>query len=1826
MASRLLNTILLLGLFGVVASGQQAELQPPGDDKPLPRPEVDGPSSFVTAAALSPDGKTLYVGGWDKVVHVYRLDGQGKFVVDRAATYRVPIGPEEGSLNCLALSGDGNWLAVAGNSLSRASMSFGNVGLWRKRIPPEVLRDRGTIYVFNTRTRAVKLLRGHEGTVSSLAFAGPTGNERPPQLVSAAQEWDDNRNDTVGSLRLWDVDKGVNLATVRDLPKSGVRPGLAVWQPAPQRIRAGVAWDDGTFRVWDVDKGGQGALLTAPDGKNNVTIAYLPDHDQVVTGSFAQQKGWLQGWKMPAGGGAPTWDKNMTVAFPPIPGETGTTFFFPRAGTLFAGKAGGPLDHAAVVLRTTFSPNKGQEPRAEEDRLQVVRIEKAGTLTPVLATPMVVARGGGTQPVVAASAGGRHLVVAGNRTHDVLVYGIDDLLKGGAQPQVLRGVAESIRYAGFVTKGKDRGLVLNTLPKEIIGAAPRAPAAGDMVFDFTNRKLLGSPAGWQTDAPATGGWKVIQKDKTILNSLGEKQASKITLGEGEILTDYAVLPGTPPLLALASHDLGRPQLALCNLQTGQMLLRLIGHTERIRSLAFSGDGKLLASAGEDQVVCVWTLADFARVLNRNGTIPGLRLNEDKQSLAVFEVQEGSPAFGKLKEGDVIEGIVEADKLKPTKTENEFFSAIWTVAPGKPVTVRTQKRGDVAITLAQGVETRNPLFSFFVTRGANADGRDWIGWTPVGPYDASRPEAERNLGWHINTGKAEAPTRFAEAGQYKKEYHRPDLLKYLVAKGKLDVALEEWDRDNKIKKEGKKLPEPQINLRLAEAGPDPLRKDGEVVVRQAPRTLRLAIDNFATDDVGAVTWTVAGLAADSRPFATGFDREWTADVSKLGWKRGSYKVRVEIQTQEDTPRKYTQDLSVRYQPPPPEVAAPTGRQVVDKAAFPFKAEVKPGAAGQDVQVRLIQRHLGKEILSEVQGNKIDRALKLEPGDNLIEVVAVNKDVPAEFQELETARTVLEVTYQPPVPDPQPIITLDSVTPQGSRSASALPIVPGRPIVVDTNKVVVRGKITATKNLTKGDWAKDKDAAKPLAKFEADKAKDHTIAQELTLVPGTQQFRFVAKTGKSEETEAKLNVVFRPPLPQVVLTAPQTGLIVYEGKDPANVEVRYQLVDFKPEHPFETTVLVNDKVDPKIQAVLDAKARTLSAKVPLAYGDNRIQVRLKNKYDVEEAAEDIVLVRYLRPPRIAKLTGPAESDKSLADLTATVESALPLVPVVDAEVSNASTGTRRRITTYAVEKGDKTWTVQLKDVPLEVGSNEVRLLVSNSDARALEPATQTVVYKKVPPPPAVVELVEPRGNVSVTEREMTFSFQVASKSPLRRLELVQQGAVQARQAIDVSKLKPNTDGQYELKLALKLAEAPGKIVPIDPTTLKANPQGFLEAATGMYLGNGTNGLRVEAVNEGGQTDTGVVVSLHRRPVELVIDRIDPRGGKGDAVLAEKRGEGQVAFKPVEQGRVMLQGRVRWDREKDDQLKEVNHVQVFVNGLRQPAVALSEPAGNVRERTFQAPLSLTAPTGKDNTIEVTLPGLKMDSSARQQFTVACKAPEAQRLHLLIVGVDEEDERGLASRVLGGLHADYKDVWETRRFKLPKFAEGRLYTPLVGYVRPGQVLTELRRIKDEIELLSRAGATSDVVMVYFAGKKAQQEKENYCLTSVSQQVPDLRRSALAFSSMESCLADTLGAQVMLLDVSRTGDTVGAGGGGNYLQQSRVGLVCYEWETTPPPSLQMPNALESALGKSATLGDMARELNQIAIDLKRQSLLCTFNITKDHQLNVMPIGVRTKQ
>src|SRR5262245_20114619 len=184
---RSLSSLIILGT-ALIATAQEAPA-PPGRNEPLLRLEAGGPTSFVTTMVFSPDGKTLYAAGFDKVVRAWGLNpNTGRFELDQRRHYRVPINPGmDGAINALAISHDGEWLAVGGLGAMRGTAGFSETGrlAHASALDDQQRLDRGVVYVFATRGPAVKRLFGHRQPVVGLAFA-PSRDGKPPILMSAA--------------------------------------------------------------------------------------------------------------------------------------------------------------------------------------------------------------------------------------------------------------------------------------------------------------------------------------------------------------------------------------------------------------------------------------------------------------------------------------------------------------------------------------------------------------------------------------------------------------------------------------------------------------------------------------------------------------------------------------------------------------------------------------------------------------------------------------------------------------------------------------------------------------------------------------------------------------------------------------------------------------------------------------------------------------------------------------------------------------------------------------------------------------------------------------------------------------------------------------------------------------------------------------------------------------------------------------------------------------------------------------------------------------------------------------------------------------------------------------------------------------------------------------------------------------------------------------------------------------------------------------------------------------------------------------------------------
>ena len=815
------------------------------------------------------------------------------------------------------------------------------------------------------------------------------------------------------------------------------------------------------------------------------------------------------------------------------------------------------------------------------------------------------------------------------------------------------------------------------------------------------------------------------------------------------MTEYALLPPRPPrrepIVAIAYEDIGEPGLGLYNGLSGDQFRQLTGHTDRIRCLTFSEDGRLLASAAEDRTVCVWSLTDLDQILGKRGSLAHVVITEANGGLVVATIDPGARdlASGELRPGDVIQGLVAEGTPRPLASISDFYQALSLVKPDQSVTIRRvrerQGPADVTLRVGQGIDERKPLLSLFVARGDAPERRAWIGWSPLGPYESSGPDAERLLGWHFNTGRREAPTRFALADQYRK-LRRPGALKDLIDHG-----------GPAPRPAPEPLPRPDMSLIIDPDGE--IDDQGQVLVRQRPAMLNLALldRRLVPDQVERIAWKVDDSPwRELKPTA---DRVWSADLSRETWTRGVHQVVATLRTREEVPQEFSELRQFRFQPPPPSLEAEERRQalVVERPDFMFRARVRPSLG--PARVRLI--HLssdGPRSLGPWESDKpllIEQPLTLKPGVNEIELVAENRDALPGFSKYETDRLPpLVVNYnRGPVRPPDIVLNRVIELRDGSKAGPPLEIGQGGPIVVTVSKVRIEGQIKGAEKLSLAEWSDGKGASRSLARFVPDRDASFTVDEELDLAPGPQKLIFRSRAADSKLTEAHVTLNYRPPVPELGdVTLEPSDAVIYpdEGPTPRRIHLKARLIAPADRHPFTATVLVNGKEQPEPPDI-NEPAALLTAEVALQPGYNAIRVRLSNRWNVAWVTEPFG-VTYRRPPRIVAVEKPVLGDQPFFDLSATVESPddLPLTRIQFRLQGGRPEVPEKVINSGEMRREGASWIITARGVPLEPGENVIRIWAWNQDGPCREPKRLAgLVYQPPAPPPPkpLVEILNP-----------------------------------------------------------------------------------------------------------------------------------------------------------------------------------------------------------------------------------------------------------------------------------------------------------------------------------------------------------------------------------------------------------------------------------------------------------------------------------------------------
>lgn len=1749
-------TCVLLAFAGaaLAQAAPEAGAGPEGEPHPLLRVEGGGPTAQTTALAFGPDGRTLYAAGYDKVVRVWEWDENAGAFALQGRAYRIPIGPGTvGTINRLAVSPDGAWLAVTGLGVARGEAGFREEGIvlpvadtWTD----EQFRDQGLIHLFRLqdgnagKPPAVRILRGHRGVVVAMTFA-PAVQGGGPVLVSAAREPRGNAGFR-GRVLAWDVDRAAPLGEMVVPEVNSVEPpGLAVRRTgtAAKDLRVALAWHDGMLRTWDVAEPRDHQPEPVPDGDapSNGSAVFLPG-PRLLTGGFTSgEGGYLQLWKDAAGRPPERADRQPFAA-------RGFGHIVPRA--LCPVPSGEGVSHVAGVF-LLGEKNTGRE-------FYRLYLLSPDTLHPESRTPLWDYAGG--DPTLACSPDGRFVAVAGPGTRSVHVYQTADLLQGRDRPQELVGVGTVFQRLAFARKGAapELGLFLGT-----------ANAEDAFLFDFANRRLTGDPAvrrawsaagpeGWSVSDPARPG---ATGDHELKWSHGDDRGSVVIhLEQQEELTAFAVAPPLPgvttdPTLAVATWkgQAGEPLLALYEARTGEPVRQLKGHAGPITALAVSPDGKFLASAATDETVCLWSLTDLDRVIGKHGRLTGASLTQRGDDLVVERAEKGSPAADSLEAGDRITGLsLRPGDPKPRTglSPLQFYLALWDVAPGKApagtVTLRVLRGGrelNIPLQVEQGVDDRKPVLSVFVAPGDEEEPR-WIAWTPFGPFDSSGPDAERYVGWHLNPSRIGEPARFADIGQYRKEFFRPQLLPLLLASGDLSDVLK------KLKVE---VPRPVLHV-VSVAGQTRPDRENQFLVREPQVPLHFTIEgpSLDRDEVGSVVVTVDGKPGPhvDPGTARGQELATTVDVGE----RGIHTVHVEARTAGDSPRVGTTDVQVRYQPPPPEVNLPDLPQdatEVKDADYTFRAKVAP-APSQKAQVSLF---LNDKPVPVEAGLAVEKALKLEHGPNTIRLTAVNEGALKGYEEWETKTVPRTIDYKEP--EAAKAIFAQIVPLSGADKGSRLKV-SADTVALDSGRVRLLGTVTAPEGekLTLVQLLrKTAKGEKPVAEFNAfaEEGRALPLDRVVALEEGPQDFTLLAKTAHKESRSPALHVEYRPPLPDLAVIAPREDSEITQDRDrsPVSVPVRVSWPLSDEFHPFTVAVRVLHDDKPVRQdgntpdeivipfrtkdeaaefseaAAARAAAKPLTT-VRLAPGRNRVEVQARNPWRDGQVTARTVTVR--RPPFLVemKAESPVTSPFTTVSAVAESPSELPLTAVrvngqllqLDAVVTDKKPDPKKGVTAYTLRVGR----VALG----KLGPNPVRLEVRNEDGPAEE--TRTVEVKERPRPAAIRPM-----NVPSTLDRLPYDlwFQVTSDSALLSIDV----KLGDRSLLHQDRPQRDQNGKYMTAVPLKR---------LDP---------------------GVNNLVIEAVNAGGRQPESIDISYVPRPLRLVVDPPQP---------------------PRKGAITEVHGRLQWA--DPDQGKEVEKkapgIAVYVNDFLQPPADVRMLPGNELEFTARAVLN-----GAKNRVHVECPGLKLESGSVTDRFVKCDEPEKPgTLRLLIVNNSERIPRddlvrhALAALQLTPQGNQLKSAVFGQVVSYPRSPDG--VGAVTGCVTQKMVLDRLQEIENDIR---DSKSPSDVVLIYWLGKDVvEDQNEWYLPTRDGELHPDtLEKTAVRLDRLLATDERVLGGRVLLLDVASGGqDQVSRP---NW-RSSRTAVLRYAWSEKAVPLPALLVALErAAKGRQAvSLQDLA--------------------------------------
>ena len=632
----------------------------------------------VAALTASPDGKWL---AWTS-----DADGETLVVCD-AASGKVVFQPkekEESEKYAAAFSPDGRFLA--------ASDGEGKIHLWKT----------GTWQPSQT-------LEGHEQGVISLSFARDGG------LVSC---------DGKGVIHVWDVVQGQSAARI-ELKEEQAR--AVALSPDGQTLAAGCAGGDivlvdpltgqplrkleghdhdvtalafapggkglgsssadNTVRYWDLETGV--SVFAGESGGQVNAVAFTPDGKSLVSGD---DEGQVCFWNVATGQEV----RRFVAGTPDETQEIKGLALAPDGKTLYA--AGGnliwrwnmetgerlqePPGHAGRILRLVFSPDGSRVASTGADG--ALRVWDAATGRALHARKVMDPDG---PPIF--SPDGRLLAHAGEvlaiweaETGRPVACGKGVVRNGEPlfhpDGRTILGISQNALACWDAASG--RLLRTNPWPQQEDTSTVRLLPDGQAAVRVCNKKLLfietaGGRVFGETDVPWDNvGSLVPSADGGLVYGMGDQELAIWEVASARKLHSLPV-DGSPSVCAL-SRD-GRylvlaarsGKLPILNAFSGAKLLELEDR-QRTSAVAFSPDGRRLATGGEDTTILIWDWEAIARRLPAPPPAAAADLERWFAALGGEDDAAACEAFGKLLANGAASVAFLKERLRPVTPDPE----------------------------------------------------------------------------------------------------------------------------------------------------------------------------------------------------------------------------------------------------------------------------------------------------------------------------------------------------------------------------------------------------------------------------------------------------------------------------------------------------------------------------------------------------------------------------------------------------------------------------------------------------------------------------------------------------------------------------------------------------------------------------------------------------------------------------------------------------------------------------------------------------------------------------------------------------------------------------------------------------------------------------------------------------------------------------------------------------------------------------------------------------------------------------------------------------